>query len=52
MNHGTGYNQALGPTNYSGTPIIKNLLIKDVALTKVRKKRNPGGAVSPVHGKE
>ena len=35
MNHGTGYNQALGPTNYSGTPIIKNLLIEDVVLTDV-----------------
>jgi hypothetical protein len=35
-NHGSGYNQALGPTNTTGTPTIKNLLIKDVTLTDVR----------------
>ena len=34
-NHGTGYNQSLGPTNATGTPVIKNLLIKDVVLTDV-----------------
>ena len=34
-NHGSGYNQSLGPTNYSGTPVIQNLHIKDVFLTDV-----------------
>lgn len=34
-NHGSDYNQTLGPTNSTGTPIIRNLLIKDVALTDV-----------------
>ena len=36
MNHGSSYNQALGPTNATGTPVIKSLLIKDVVLTDVR----------------
>ena len=31
----SGYNQSLGPTNATGTPTIKNLLIKDVLLTDV-----------------
>ena len=34
-NHGTDYNQSLGPTNATGTPVIRNLLIKDVLLTDV-----------------
>eukprot|EP01045_Picozoa_sp_COSAG04_P024658 COSAG04_NODE_3110_length_3158_cov_208.366460_3_plen_196_part_00 len=33
---GSSYNQSLGPTNASGTPTIKNLLIKNVLLTEVR----------------
>ena len=33
-NHGSGYNQSLGPTNATGTPQIKNMLIKDVVLTE------------------
>ena len=27
-NHGSGYNQKLGPTNATGTPQIRNLLVK------------------------
>ena len=34
-NHGSGYDQALGPTNKTGTPQIRNLLVKDVVLTDV-----------------
>lgn len=34
-NHGSGYNQKLGPTNLTGTPQIRNLLVKDVVLTDV-----------------
>jgi polygalacturonase len=34
-NHGSDYNQSLGPTNATGTPVIRNLLIKDVSLTDV-----------------
>ena len=34
-NHGSGYNQLLGPTNRSATPTIANMLISDVALTEV-----------------
>ena len=34
-NHGTGYNQSRGPTNTTGTPRIRNLLVKDVVLTDV-----------------
>ena len=34
-NHGTDYNQSLGPTNATGTPVIRNLLIKDISLIDV-----------------
>lgn len=34
-NHGTGYDQTKGPTNATGTPQIRNLLVKDVVLTDV-----------------
>ena len=34
-NHGTGYNQSLGPTNASATPTIANMLIENVVLTDV-----------------
>ena len=34
-NHGSGYNQALGPTNKSATPTISNMMVEDVALTEV-----------------
>eukprot|EP01046_Picozoa_sp_COSAG06_P034722 COSAG06_NODE_3663_length_5054_cov_9.394722_4_plen_125_part_00 len=34
-NHGSGYNQSLGPTNASATPTISNMLVEDIALTQV-----------------
>jgi polygalacturonase len=34
-NHGSGYNQSLGPTNATATPTISNMLVENVALTNV-----------------
>ena len=35
-NHGSSYDQRLGPTNSTATPTIRNLAIRDVHLTDVR----------------